>query len=223
MRGPKEPQPILTMPLTYSVTSRGYRISYRDAVLGGAGISASAEGPRGRSAQKQREAYAAMALREIKALNDGAGRFDYYANIVKAWLAHHGHKVGDAVAVKIYDTAKQDDPLVLAGAWYESKHFEGVRLCVRATNGKELSNRRVYVLADGSHWYVAGYSTVESAKAHPETDDIGCTVVLCKWDLPEAIDKYEARPYRRVPMVVSKELPSCVVDSLSTGGVPCGS
>lgn len=196
-------QPTLSMPLTYSANARGYAVVYRGEPIGGAGITASARGPRGAQVQKQIAAYAEMAKREIEGLNAGRGRIDYFANIVKLWLAHFGHKDLEAVKVKF-----GDHEAWYAGSRYVSTHGNDndPRICIRATNGEWLSKRKAYVMDDGSTWYVAGYALPETVASETgaKHNEIGCTVVLCRWPHEDAIDKYEARPYKRIQMSVSK-------------------
>lgn len=69
--------------------------------------------------------------------------------------------------------------------------------------------------ASGLDWYVAGYYYVAGAKKsvkpepeHEALNPFGPSFVLAPWDLPEAIDAHELKPYTRVALSVAPEIPS---------------
>lgn len=71
-----------------------------------------------------------------------------------------------------------------------------------------LRSRRTAYVIDRADWYIACYmESARLATLKPEQmqyHPVGANFMLCRWDVPsgEAIDKYELRPYRRVPALV---------------------
>lgn len=118
-------------------------------------------------------------------------------------------------------------------AWLKGLDCTDVRK-LRITIGKTLydaaeyvqdNRKRIYVLGElpkaylrSSHTcfrlpnsevdhYIACYMSGARLKEFPQYADShqwGANFIIMQWDLPEAIDQYERRPYARIEMVISK-------------------
>lgn len=68
------------------------------------------------------------------------------------------------------------------------------------------SGRLAFVMPDSANeWYVACYSgrivdRKQECKLQTKIHPFGNSFILAEWNLPDRIDAYESRPYRRIPV-----------------------
>ena len=96
------------------------------------------------------------------------------------------------------------------GAEYGQTHFpEGLRIFLVGELPKCYARRpngTCFKFQDDSHdWYICCYADDKAVREKSEFHPFGRTFILSPWSVPsgEAIDRYELKPYDRVPAILN--------------------
>jgi hypothetical protein len=114
------------------------------------------------------------------------------------WLRSTGAKQVSGCVVKI-------GKHTFAAARYLDKQHKEAHIYAIGMLPKTMERKTCFPF-DNQEWFRAGYIKPEGIKPEfAEYHPFGANFILMPWQVPsgEAIDKYEQKPYRRVPMTVS--------------------